>query len=419
MHPLTQTQDRKSAGIDESPRPASGLRIAIDLTAVRTLGTQLYCDNFVRALPADLDKSERVLLFLSPAGAKLRNAGLPGNFDIRVVAATQNLWARLCWEQTLLPLSLARWRADVLFAPFDIAPVACPCPVLVAIRNPGPALLKMGVRDGNRAGKFKALVHERMVNLSCRQGRLTMYPTKYAAGLLGDALDVPPERRAVVHHGLDVDYWRDTRDGTELLQRHSIQPGRYVFFASQHYRQKQTDVLIEGFGLWRRRRPGREDYKLILTGRTPDQDHWEKMQGVVDRMGLRDCVQFLGNVEKDLVRALYQSSAAFVMPSVMETFGFPYTEAMSVGRPLLCADTAIAREICGNAAVYFKAGDPRALAEGLETIVGNSQIGARLGAAAIERSRFFSWQKEARETLHLLRAVAGRMSPAAPANGTA
>jgi glycosyltransferase involved in cell wall biosynthesis len=65
---------------------------------------------------------------------------------------------------------------------------------------------------------------------------------------------------------------------------------------------------------------------------------------------------------------LYQHALAFVLPTTVETFGHPYAEAMASGSPLIAADTEIAREICGNAATFFPAGDVEGLVSAMRDL---------------------------------------------------
>lgn len=64
---------------------------------------------------------------------------------------------------------------------------------------------------------------------------------------------------------------------------------------------------------------------------------------------------------------LLKNTAALIQASISEGFGLPIIEAGSQGVPLLLSDIAVFREIAGEAASYFPAGDHKALAR----LIGN------------------------------------------------
>jgi glycosyltransferase involved in cell wall biosynthesis len=77
----------------------------------------------------------------------------------------------------------------------------------------------------------------------------------------------------------------------------------------------------------------------------------------------------LGALGRDQVAAEMARAHALVMPSEVESLGLPLVEAMGVGLPVVAADVPYAREVCGEAGVYFRPGDPvdaaRAIARAL------------------------------------------------------
>jgi len=306
-----------------------------------------------------------------------------------------------------MPQHLRKWQADVLFAAYDISPLVSPCPVLLAIRNPSAALLANGFWSTRpMTEQVKAHMHRLLSYLSCRKARFVLYPSSYAARLLGDLLMVPQAKRVSVHHGTDYDFWSAKQESAPVLERYQIASQRFVLFVSEFYFYKHPDVLIDGFARWITTF-GQSDYKLVLVGGGGDQALRRKLQHRVSRLGLEHVVQFLGHVPRSHVAILYQQAAAFVLPTSMETFGFPFVEAMAAGAPVICADTDFARELCGGAALYFPVGDTDALAQALDVLFSQPMIEARLRQAGRCRAKEFSWDREAHETLALLKRAGG------------
>lgn len=61
----------------------------------------------------------------------------------------------------------------------------------------------------------------------------------------------------------------------------------------------------------------------------------------------------LGVVAPADAPAAYRRANAVFLPSLLETFSASFPEAMQTGRPILASDRPFARELCGNAALYF------------------------------------------------------------------
>lgn len=69
---------------------------------------------------------------------------------------------------------------------------------------------------------------------------------------------------------------------------------------------------------------------------------------------------------------LYQNVAALVLPSYAEGFGLPIVEAARHGRPVICSDIPVFREVGRDGAIYFRVNDPDALAAAVrEFLTGN------------------------------------------------
>jgi glycosyltransferase involved in cell wall biosynthesis len=381
------------------------MRIAIDLASVRTTGTRIYSEGFLPAL-GRIGGKDDFLVFVPLDVANMVKDKLPSNMDLHVTAVTANVKKRLLWEQTTMPKLLQAWNADVLFAAFDIAPMYCPCPILLAVRNPSPFLLAKGWQTSPLAARVKAQVHRMVAYVSARKAKLVFYPTAYASKLLGDLMKVPLEKRAVIHHGTDHAFWTEKYECEPVLTQYDIVQKNYILFVSNFYFYKHPDVLIDAFSQCEKLID--QGTKLVFVGGAPDPIFEQKLHQQVNQLGLKNEVRFLGHIPRPHLPVLYQEAAAFVLPTVMETFGQPFVEAMASGLPVICADTEFAREICGEAALYFPAGDANSLAPLLEQVVCDTTVNTKLSEASLNRSKQFSWDREASETLSLLKKVGSK-----------
>ncbi len=107
----------------------------------------------------------------------------------------------------------------------------------------------------------------------------------------------------------------------------------------------------------------------------------------------------------EMLAGLYVSATAFVYPSLYEGFGIPPLEAMSLGCPVVCANTSSIPEVVGDAAELFNPSDEAEMRAAIERVVSTPKNAAMLIEKGRRRASLFSWEKCARDTLNVYRKV--------------
>jgi glycosyltransferase involved in cell wall biosynthesis len=75
------------------------------------------------------------------------------------------------------------------------------------------------------------------------------------------------------------------------------------------------------------------------------------------------------DVEDGELTFLYKNVAALVLPSYAEGFGLPIVEAARHGRPVICSDLPVFREVGRDGALYFRVNDSDALGVVLQEFI--------------------------------------------------
>jgi glycosyltransferase involved in cell wall biosynthesis len=89
--------------------------------------------------------------------------------------------------------------------------------------------------------------------------------------------------------------------------------------------------------------------------------------------------------------ALFESATCFVMPSQFEPFGIVYVEAAAAGVPSIGTLVGGARDAIGEeGGLLVDPWDEKALIESME-LMSDPNRASMMGAAALERSRLFTW----------------------------
>jgi glycosyltransferase involved in cell wall biosynthesis len=140
---------------------------------------------------------------------------------------------------------------------------------------------------------------------------------------------------------------------------------------------------------------------LVIAGR-PGWAYGDTLEKIRAEPG----VLYLGHVDEPTLSALYESAAVLAFPSLYEGFGLPLLEAMAHGLPAVVGATGALPELAGEAAVLIDPEDVDAIASGLEKVLGDEGLRARLRAASIDRAREFTWERAADLTRKALRDIA-------------
>jgi glycosyltransferase involved in cell wall biosynthesis len=103
---------------------------------------------------------------------------------------------------------------------------------------------------------------------------------------------------------------------------------------------------------------------------------------------------------------LVRNARALAYPSVYEGFGFPILEAMSVGVPVLSANTGSIPEISGGACVLVEPTDETAMARALVDLLGDEAHRTKLIELGHAQSLQFSWVRCAEDIAALYQLIA-------------
>lgn len=95
-------------------------------------------------------------------------------------------------------------------------------------------------------------------------------------------------------------------------------------------------------------------------------------------------VEFTGFLEPEKVLKKYQTATACVFPSRWEGFGLVAAEAMACGKPTIVTDAGGFMDLISDnkTGLVVKSEDPNSLAFAIDRLLSDSQLCARLGAAA-------------------------------------
>jgi glycosyltransferase involved in cell wall biosynthesis len=214
-------------------------------------------------------------------------------------------------------------------------------------------------------------------------------------------LGVDPSRVRVVHEAAAPGFSPRSRDDLPRLAAKlgfDANPDRpYVLFVGTLEPRKNLPLLLEAFGLLRRR----VDAQLLLVGARGWLD--EPIFAAHARSGVGDAARFVGTLGEEDLAVLYSHAAVFALPSLYEGFGLPVLEAMACGAPVVSSNAGPLPEVAGDAAVLLKPEDPDAWAAAMLRVITTPRLAEDLRARGFARAKTFSWERTALATRDVYR----------------
>lgn len=172
----------------------------------------------------------------------------------------------------------------------------------------------------------------------------------------------------------------------------------FIFSIGQIVEKKNFHTLIEMLRHLK-------DIVLVIAGelKTP---YSEIIKEKIQHHKLEDRVVLLGNISESDKIFYFKKCLAFAFPSLREGFGLPVLEAMTFGKPIFLSNKTSLPEIGGTHSFYWDNFDAKDMANVFEA--GMSKFEDNKDAfksAYITRSQQFSWEKAAKEYVHVYRNI--------------
>jgi glycosyltransferase involved in cell wall biosynthesis len=155
------------------------------------------------------------------------------------------------------------------------------------------------------------------------------------------------------------------------------------------------------------------DLQYVVIG---DGNFRPRLERLAHNLGVAHRTHFVGSISDAEVARYLDSSAAFVMPSRVEGFGFVFLEALARGLPVIAGIHDAAPEVLGpDAGLLVDTDDVRELAEAVVQVLADSELHARLVAAGRRRLDAQFRYPAFRDTLLSHLGIAAPVAPGVPA----
>jgi glycosyltransferase involved in cell wall biosynthesis len=291
--------------------------------------------------------------------------------SVRTISPPEKLAStpqRVAWEHGILPLTVRRFRPDVVYSPFNVVPTLWPRPkpaLAVTVMNLAPYAPAVLAMYGPRT-RLRFAAHRRLTDRSIAGADVVFLQSKQGFALIGSAL---------LNGKAEVVYPVAPPPQTGYTATARL-PAPYFVVVADLYRYKGVELAVEALATV----VGEDLPHLVVCGRHIELNYARSLKDRAITLGLERRVHFRGEIGHTEVLELLRGARACIAPSRFENLSRIPSEAMFAETPIIASDIPSYREICGDAALYFSLAAPDELAAHMRSLAVDEQAREHLVA---------------------------------------
>ena len=216
-----------------------------------------------------------------------------------------------------------------------------------------------------------------------------------------------PDKIKVIPPGVDLSYFHPD-DKEKAKKELSLKDYRRILlFAGRLQPFKGLDLLLHAMTYL----PNHGTTQLLVVGGNAGKaDELAKMHSLVNKLGIRNMVAFVGAVEHEKMPAFYNAADICVIPSYHESFGLVAVEALASGTPVVASRVGGLATIVkdGETGYLFDERSAEALAAYLCLLMSENEIRLSMAKAARASVMKYNWSSTARRLLKVYQELSSK-----------
>jgi glycosyltransferase involved in cell wall biosynthesis len=358
------------------------VRIAIDARMINP-GSMHGIARYVYELLVCLMTTEtehEFFIIVNPRNS-LEQVNWPKNMRLVTVKGSW-ISLRQQWE---LPRVLKEIKAELFHAPSFMAPLACPCRLVMTIHDLNHMVLPQFYTP------LHQFYYQVFVRSCIRRSEYILTVSQFSKDEIVRNLNIAPDKVFVTYNGVSENYVPIT-DSAQLEYVRDIYelPEKFIFCLSNNKPHKNVHQLVRAFC--------HSNIAIPLVLACPVDTNIIR---IAENYGKKHLIYFSKFIDEEHLPSVYSLTHLFVYPSTYEGFGLPPLEALSCGAPVVVARSSSLPEVVGDSAIFTNPFDYQDIARALELGVGDEALRKRLSEYGVRHARRFSWKLMAEQTLEI------------------
>lgn len=199
-------------------------------------------------------------------------------------------------------------------------------------------------------------------------------------------LGIEENKIVVIHHGVDHSKYKPLDKEKSRIYLSLDPSARYILVVSSNLAQKRMDIVKKVFDEIRKIR---DDVYLLKAG------YGEMLRG--------ERIINVGKIPERDMPILYNAANVYFHPSEYESFGLPILEAMACGVPVVTSNKASIPEVVGDDKRIVDIDNDDTVKQFVDKIL--KYLDKEIDKKVLRRSKKFSWEKTARQTIEVYEKV--------------
>ncbi|MDP4000965.1 MAG: glycosyltransferase family 1 protein [bacterium] len=365
------------------------MRIGLDL---RMLGGGSGISRYVMEISTNIlekNKDNEYVLFFNKLDQELRS--IYEKFNQKMVETGINHYSLA--EQLELPLVLHRENLDLVHFPHFNVPFFYRKPYVVTIHD----LIHTKYPGRKKSHLFHRLAYNLIINNAIKTSRKIIAVSESTKKEIIEYFKVDDSKIQVVYEGAGEKYKVVDKDIAQTHVKDKFGLAKpYILYVGVWRRYKNLLRLAKAFDKLRQQGM---DIELVLAG--AEDPYYPEIRKQISDIRYHESVKVLGRVSDEDLNFLYNGASLFVLPSLSEGFGLTALEAGVCGVAVVCSDISTLREVMGQGAEYFDPHNLDNMVDVIQRILEDPKRQEELANLALSRSKHFSWQKAAEETIRI------------------
>ncbi|EOT40462.1 glycosyltransferase family 4 protein [Enterococcus columbae] len=373
------------------------MRIGVDgnLLCGKKTGMGIVAASILKNL--ELDDAEIAIFVPGKLDTELTEIFKEKNFEI-VNCSSANYFK---WEQLVLPKAVKKYNIDVLWCPYNTAPLKVSCPTVVTVHD--VIYMSLKLKEASSLYKKAGLIYRRtVVPQAVKRAKEIVTISNYAKKDICESFPVAKDKIQVIYNSTDFEVCRLNPDEEHFFfKKHKIEKPYILGFGSLESR-KNSMGLIKAYK--RLNQELRDKYQLVLFGFRGYKESKEYAYIKENKITNIIVLEYVSDEEKN---SLYKNSIMFVFPTFSEGFGIPILEAYVNGTPVITSNVTSLPEVAGNAAVLIDPHNTDEICVETERLLMNEDKRSDLIDKGKRQLDKFDWKKSAKEMYGILKEAGG------------